>query len=412
MNKSVIAFIFVLILAPIYGCSNHSTPPGPEPIRELTATEKQVVQSAGNFGPDFFAQVVSENPDTNVVVSPLSVEMAMAMAYNGADGATREAIQTTLALDGLTHQEVNEAFKGLIDLLVGLDDKVDMSIANSVWLREGFTAKRPFINDNKQYLNAEVKSLDFSEPASVGTMNKWVSDNTNGLIEEIVEPPINPLTMLFLINALYFNGDWANQFDSENTTEQPFTLPDNSTTPCQMMRITEKLPYYSNELFQAVDLPYGNGLFHMMVLLPRNDIHVNTIIQKMTSQEMTSDNWKNWIDSCSEHEITLHMPKFKLEIDLLLNDALCALGMEEAFDSQNADFTNITEMALSISKVKHKVYIRVDEKGTEAAAVTSTEMSTTSLPPVMRVDRPFLFVIHESHSGALLFMGKVTCPLL
>ncbi|RKX30023.1 MAG: serpin family protein [Candidatus Zixiibacteriota bacterium] len=410
MCKSVAVLVLILILSPLHGCSNHSAPPEPEPLRELTATEKQVVQSGGDFGPDFFAQVVSENPDTNVVVSPLSVAMALAMAYNGADGTTREAIQTTLALDNLTHQEMNEAFKGLIELLVGLDDKVTMSIANSIWLRDGFTPKQQFIKDNQQYLDAQVTSLDFGNIASANVMNQWVNDNTNGLIKQIIEPPIDPLTMLFLINALYFKGDWANQFDPEYTTQQLFFLPTGTTTPCQLMKIDKQLPYYENELFQAVDLSYGKGLFHMMVLLPKPNVHVDYIIQ-----EMSSNSWENWQNALANREGTLYLPKFELEVGLQLNDALSALGMEEAFDPMLANFTNITDFIdLHISKVKHKVYIRVDEEGTEAAAATSVEGATTNIMPdnfEMRVDRPFLFVIHESHSGTLLFMGKVTRPL-
>ncbi|MBU8935012.1 MAG: serpin family protein [candidate division Zixibacteria bacterium] len=411
MNKWKFVVVLVLAIVGVLYCScSHSTaPPDPEPPRALTAAEQQVVQSGENFGLDFFSQVAAENPDTNVVVSPVSVAMALAMAYNGADGTTREAIQSTIALDGLSPLEVNEAFQGLISLLTGLDNDVTMTIANSIWLREGFQVRQPFIETNQQYLNADVTSLDFSNPSSAGIMNQWVSDNTNGLIEQIIDPPIDPLTLLFLINALYFKGDWTRPFNPELTTGQPFYGPTGSVTSCQLMMINEELPYYESDLVQVVDLSYGRELFSMMVILPRPGVHVDSALY-----EMTSNSWDHWQGAVGQREGMLYLPKFELEVGFLLNNALSVLGMVEAFDPSQADFSNISEqIELYITQVIHKVYIRVDEEGTEAAAVTAIGIGTTSEPPdnfVMRIDRPFLFAIYERHSGTLLFVGRVTHP--
>lgn len=410
--KSAIALGPVLMCAALVSCSQSTAPPEPEPgpPRDLTAAEKQVVQSGGDFGLKFFSQVVSENPDSNVVVSPVSVAMALAMAYNGAEGTTREAIQSTLALEGLSPLEVNQAFSGLISFLTELDDDVSMAIANSVWLRDGFSVLQPFLETNREYLHAQVTSLDFSDPSSATLMNQWVSDNTNGLIDKIIEPPIDPLTVLFLINALYFKGDWTTQFDPELTTDQPFYGPSGSTTACRMMMTEAELSCFEDDLVQIADLPYGRELFSMMVILPRPGVPVDSVVSTLTS-----GNWDKWREAVSHREGKLSLPRFELEVGFKLNDALSSMGMAEAFDPGSADFSGISDQIdLFISSVRHKVYIRVDEEGTEAAAVTAVEVGITSEPPnefIMRVDRPFVFAVYERHSGTILFVGKVTLPL-
>jgi len=285
---------------------------------------------------------------------------------------------------------------------------VIMQIANSIWYRQDFSVRDAFLQVNKYYFSAEVAPLDFNDPGAVITINEWVSENTRGKIQEIVAAPIDPLTMLFLINAVYFKGTWTYQFDKSKTVDGQFTCGDGSVVSCKMMSQKEEYPYFGNEELQAVDLPYGDGKFNMAVFVPT---HISDISNLMAN--FTQENWKGWTGSFSRQAVNLYMPQFKVEAEYNLNQILSALGMRIAFDPDMADFSHINDsVKLYISKVKHKTFVEVNEEGTEAAAVTSIEIGTTSGPmeAVVRLDRPFIFVIHENHSGSILFMGILMKP--
>jgi len=376
--------------------------------RELTPAEKQLVKSDNKFGFKLFKEIVKEEGDKNVFISPLSVSMALGMTYNGASGSTQEAMQTTLELNGLTIQEVNESYKSLIELLTGLDPKVQFQIANSIWYRQELSFEEEFINRCKTYFNALVRGLDFNDPNAADTINKWVEENTNGRIEEIVDKPINPLIVMFLINAIYFKGTWTYEFDEELTKDDWFYLPDGSRKPCKMMEQRSEYNYFSNADFQAIDLPYGDGDFSMTIFLPHPQKDIDSLIA-----EFTKENWDNWINSFSKDSGNVYIPKFTLEYGIKLNDVLKALGMEIAF-CPSADFTRMYKPGgIWIGKVKHKTFVKVNEEGTEAAAVTSVEMRVVSVSGFyMRVDRPFVFVIRENKSQTILFMGKIVEPTL
>jgi len=401
--------IYVFLFLPLFAlqCTrDFSVAPDAVQRRELTSLEKQIVESDQVFGLKLFKEIVKNDADENIFISPLSVAMALGMTYNGASGTTEEAMRNTLEFGDLTFEEINESFKSLMELFVGLDSKVQFQIANSIWYRLGFYVEPDFINVNKFYFNAEVRGLDFSSPDAPGIINNWVNVNTHGKIEEIIDA-ISPLTVMFLINAIYFKGTWTYAFDRSLTTDAQFTTSDGSRVPCRMMEQECDLPYFETDDFQAVDMPYGDGLFSMTVFLPKPGTSVNELIE-----EFTPENWAQWMGSFSETTLTLHMPKFKLEYEDSLNRVLTNLGMGIAFSDQ-ADFTRINRNGgLFISMVKHKTFVEVDEEGTEAAAVTVVEIRYTSTGLVMTVDRPFVFVIRERQSNALLFMGKIVEPSL
>jgi len=384
--------------------------------RELTKAEKSLVESDNSFGFKLFKKIVKEEKDKNIFISPLSVSMALAMTYNGSNGSTQEAMQKTLELSNLTLKEINESYKSLIKLLTSLDPKVVFQIANSIWVREGFPVEKEFINLNKTYFNAEVANLNFSTPEAPNIINSWVDKNTNGKIKEIITPPIDPLTMLFLINAIYFKGTWTYEFNKENTRDDSFTLPDRSKKSCKMMSQKGVFQYFENADFQAIDLPYGDGDFSMTIFLPNPKKNIDSLIT-----ELDQENWNKWIKSFSKREVVIIMPKFKLEYELVLNEVLEALGMEIAFSPSGADFTKMYEKEkvgenLYISKVKHKTFVDVNEEGTEAAAATIVEMTLEGRQErqetIMRVDRPFIFVIRENKSQTIFFLGKIVEPIL
>lgn len=411
MSKILSLALGIFICFAFTQCLDNPVSPEERNPSQLTMAERNVTQSDNNFGFKLLKEIVTEEENENIFISPLSVSMALGMTYNGANGSTQKAMQETLELSGLTLQEVNESYKSLIELLTNLDPEVKFQIANSIWYRKMFPVEDEFINLNKTYFDAEVTGLDFSKPDALNTINGWVNDKTNGKIEKIVDR-IDPLTMMFLINAIYFKGTWTYEFDKSKTTDDSFILPDGSKKSCRMMSQENEFQYFENEDFQAIDLPYGDGDFRMTVFLPRPNKDVDFLIT-----ELNQENWNKWINSFSKRKLTLQLPKFTLRYKIKLNDVLKALGMEIAFSPQQADFTNMYKEEevlenLYISKVKHKTFVKVDEEGTEAAAVTSVEMKLTSVGTFMRIDRPFMFAIREHNSGTILFIGKIIEPTL
>jgi len=380
-------------------------------VRELSVGEQRLVKSGESFGLKLFQEIVRADKDKNVFISPLSVAMALAMTYNGAAGSTEEAMQATLGYAGLNRQEINQSFQSLISLLTHLDPKVKFQIANSIWHRQSFTVEPQFINWNKTYFDAIVSGLDFSDPNSPNVINSWVNENTNGKIPKIIDR-IDPLTMMFLINAIYFKGTWTYEFKKEQTVDDWFNSSNSARIPCKMMVQSNDFMYGESDNFQIIDLPYGDGKFSMTILLPKPNKSMDALIELMNPNRLS-----DWLGLLGKNHGTLYLPKFKLEWEAMLNDVLTDLGMGIAFSPDQADFTGINKdaklMQLHIQFVKHKTFVQVDEEGTEAAAVTVVGVGITSVGPrsfVMRVDRPFVFMIRENHSQTVLFIGKVVRP--
>jgi serpin B len=397
----------------LVSCGENGVSPGKDMPRNLTPAERDLVESYNAFGLNLFREIAKASGDNNVFISPVSVSMALGMTVNGAAGTTEEAMKSTLEFPGMTTAEIDECYRSLIELLVGLDPGVQFQIANSIWYRLGWTFEQPFLDACQAYFNAEVSGLDFSSPEAAAVINAWVSRSTNGRIQEIVDNPIDIYTVMFLINAIYFKGTWTYKFDPGLTKDDRFTLPDGSTAPCKMMQQpspgkTGDFRYYANGTFQVLDLPYADGWFSMTILLPAPAVKLDSIIA-----ELDHETWKQWTAGLGDETGRIEVPRFELEYEATLNDVLGAMGMEVAFDPYNADFTRMYgDGGLFISRVKHKTFVKVDEEGTEAAAVTSVEVGATSAPDnfEMRVDRPFLFVIRENHSGTVLFIGKIANP--
>ncbi len=396
----------MLALLLIGSCKYAPTEPPKGEIRSLTQTEAQLVSSADKFGLNLFKKVNEFDYNKNIFISPLSVSLALGMTLNGANTSTYDSMRNTLELPDISQEKINEAYKSLIELLTGIDPKVNFKIANSIFYRNTYTFEQDFIEINKKYFNALVRGLNFDDPATVNIINQWVKDNTNGKIEKIVEEIENDIVM-FLINALYFKGTWKYEFDKKNTKDDWFTQPNGTRSQCKMMVQEAEFNYLANEDFQAIDLPYGDGAFSMTIFLPKQNRDVNSFIAGISE-----NNWNAWLSSFTKQKVKLYLPKFKLEYEIQMKNILTALGMGIAFDPYNADFTKLyrgPERAY-ISKVKHKTFVDVYEEGTEAAAVTSVEIGFTSVGEdiIMRCDRPFVFVIREKNSNSILFIGKIT----
>ena len=369
-------------------------------------------EATNQFGFDMFKKLEAEKPEDNLFISPLSISSALSMTLNGANGQTKEEMLKVLGAGKINLDELNQAYQTLLQELPKLDPKVNVGIANSIWYRQGFNVNPAFLNTNTTYYNSEVRPLDFTKPEAKDIINKWVSDKTNKLIPSIIDQ-IQNNSVMFLINAIYFKGTWRKQFDSKKTYDSDFFVTNSKQVPVKMMSYgtsLTKLPYFSNEKLHAVKLPYADSIYSMTVILPKEGFTVKDILP-----ELTLTNWNSWNKSYTSEEIFFALPKFSMRYENSLNASLEALGMPTAFMPGRADFSGIaTGAELSISNVKHKSFIEVDEAGTKAAAATSVEIVVTSIPnnPQFIVNQPFVFVISESRSNQALFIGKMMNPTL
>ena len=348
---------------------------------------------------------------THIMVSPLSVSLALAMTYNGADGETKTAMEKALKVYGLTPEEINNSYFDLVNALKSLDKKVLLEIANAIFYRNDFEVENEFISTNNYYYDAEVSALDFDrQQQALETINGWVAEKTHDKIPSILNE-ITPQQVMFLLNAIYFKGTWRQEFNEESTKKLPFYLENGESVETETMQRLDTLPYMSNDLFSAVELSYGKGNYNMYVFLPASGQRVNDIIDNLGKET-----WETWMESFQVTErVEIKFPRFKYEYKTKLNNALSKMGMGIAF-TDAADFTGINKNGgLLIDFVKHKTFIEVNEEGTEAAAVTAVGMRLVSIgngPDTVPfyVNRPFFYAITEKSTGAVLFMGTVKNP--
>ncbi|MBM4169626.1 MAG: serpin family protein [Ignavibacteria bacterium] len=406
MKSHILISILCLFMTPHMSCSDRGTEPIPQEMRELTLAEKKLTQSNSKFWLKIFKEMNKEEQRKNIFISPLSISTALGMTLNGAQGTTYDSMVATLEFQNLSLEEINQGSKSLTELLTGVDPGVTMNIANSIWSRLGFAVEEPFINTNKTFFNAQVATLDFSKPSAVETINSWVKTQTKGKIPTILDEPIPEEIVMYLINAIYFKGKWTTQFDPKETRDGEFTLLSGSKVPCKLMTMNTKFRYHQTENYQAIDLPYGAGYFSMSLILPSPGMDIDAFVTGLEPGE-----WDSIVKGFREIQLHLSLPRFKLEYKNSLKESLTALGMGIAFDKLRADFRGINKRGeLFISQADHKAFVEVNEEGTEAAAVTSIGIGIVSLPPTMVVDRPFVFLIRERTSGAILFVGKVVDP--
>ncbi|HJQ68500.1 MAG TPA: serpin family protein [Blastocatellia bacterium] len=375
------------------------------------SVDPRLVSANTRFGLKLYGEVLRKNGGKNVFVSGSSVALALAMTYNGADGDTKQAMARALEIEGMSAEDVNRAFRDMSATLANPDPKVQLQIANSLWGRKGVAFKPDFIQRTKDYYSAEVEELNFDDPAAPQRINSWVSDKTKGKIDKIVDQ-ISPDAILFLINAIYFKGKWSDEFEKAKTKDDTFTLADGRQKKHPMMNQSGEYKYLAGDNFQAVSLPYGGKRVSMYVFLPAQGAGLDAF-----HKSLTAENWEKWMNAFNQTPGDIALPRFKTEFEAELNDALKALGMGVAFEPSRANFSRMAQMAdnIYISKVKHKSFVEVNEEGTEAAAVTSTEMRATSMQMPrerfsMKVDRPFFFAIRDNQTGAVLFMGSILDP--
>jgi serine protease inhibitor len=416
MSRILGSIALVAVMAATSGCDSLF---GPKPDnslmrglpRALTVEERAVIQASNSFAFDILRETVRQQPADNVFLSPLSASLALGMTMNGARGTTQDGMRSVLGFGDMEVARVNEAYRALIDLLVRLDRGVDIRIANSIWARQGFPFHEDFYDTARRYFDAEVSTLDFARHDAAATINRWVAQKTGDRIEDIVEAPIPHDVVMYLINAVYFKGDWRVRFQRDLTADAPFRRPDGSqtTVPMMMQQRAELLHHYdAAAAVDVVELLYGRGAFAMTIVLPAAGVDVDDVIADLDATQ-----WRTWLDGLQERQLQFAMPRFRLEYETLMNEPLVTLGMGVAFGrSPGTDFRGLSPLGLElfITNVRQKTFVDVNEEGTEAAAATSVEIGRTSGPPSVRVDRPFLLAIRERFSGTILFIGKVGDP--
>jgi len=360
------------------------------------------------FAFDLLKQIVAEQPNANVFISPFSVSTVLQMVAEGAAGETRTEMQQVLKTPGLSPGSLNAACKTLNESLQSQTNLI-LNLANAIWFQQGLHLKPGFVATNSRCFQAKLAPVDFQKPASAQTINDWADHSTQGKIKEVVHWPFDPLTRVILANAIYFKGTWDRPFDKKRTEPRPFQFPAGGEKPVPTMWQGGQFGYQEGDGFQAVRLPYAGGRLQMYLFLPGT----NSSPAKLLSG-FDGGAWRNKIlPEFRDREGTLTFPRFKLDYDVVLNDPLEALGMRHAFE--DADFSAMADERLFVSEVKQKSFVEVNEEGTEAAAVTTVTMRAEVVqmpvkPFEMIVDRPFMFLIGDDQTQSILFMGVVFDP--
>ena len=379
---------------------------------DMSSIDDRVVTANTEFGFNLFDEIRKTEQGKNMFISPFSVSVALAMTLNGAAAETEQAMTNTLQLQGLNSESINAGYAGLQQTLLTSDPKVTLTIANSLWARQDVPFKQDFLQRNTEFSGAEISTLDFSDPSASKTINQWVDTQTRGKLKKIVSDAIDPDTVLFLINAIYFKGTWQTKFDPSETRDGIFYLATGAQKQIPMMSRTGDYSYYANydANFQALSLPYGSGRTSMYIFLPSRESDLDAFLEHLNAER-----WEQWISEFYQEEVYLALPKFKLEYEKRLNDPLKALGMEVAFSPSRADFGRMAPLEmldgnLYIGEVLQKAVVEVNEEGTEATAATKVEVKQESAPPMFIVDHPFFFAIRDNQTKTVLFMGVLMEP--
>lgn len=408
MRTLAILFSIALTVA-FSSCEKDNPKPNLTPKNiELSAKAAEVISNSNEFGIELFTKTV-EGENENLMLSPLSASTALTMLLNGCGGDTYTQLKSTLKYpESMTIAEVNEAYKGLVGQLLDADPKVNLSLANAIFYRNGFEVKPTFLNTMSASFDAYIKGLDFSLPSALTTINGWASDNTNGKIPKVLDE-ISGDAVMFLMNALYFKGDWSYQFDKSLTDNRPFYFDNGTSANVTTMMGEVGARFVYGDSYKVAELPYGRTNFTMIVIVPDETLEsFYSGFSPQTWNSITSS-----LDSYPEFGTTeVYMPKFKFSYEKYLNDQLISMGMIDAFSPSLADLSGISDASIFVSFVKQNTFVDVNEEGSEAAAVTTIGVEITSGPgtSVFTVDKPFVFAIRERTTNTLMFIGQVADP--
>ena len=397
-----------------------------EPIN-LTPEQQVFAYDNNQFALNFLNTVnETDRSGKSFIYSPLSITYVLGMVNDAATGLTEKELEETLGFHEGGIQAVNDYCKNLIDGLPKVDNKVTLNIANAIFLNKDWTLKQQFTQDMQTYYDAKAEALDFMAPETLDHINGWCSEKTNGMIPTILDE-IDPLMVSYLLNAIYFKADWASKFDPQNTKDETFTTEKgNSNTKMPMMHQNVLIKYMKNNTYSAIEMPYGNGLWNMVVMMPEEGKNTDDIINHLKMfgvYPMLYDDIDGSLDSWvfGPYEVDLKLPRYETSSDTNdLEDGLIGLmkkmGINRAFYDALAEIPNMCELPVYIDIMRQKAKIKVNEEGSEAAAVTVVGVANKSMgsetmeypKATFHANRPFIYVIREASSGVILFVGKFT----
>ena len=371
---------------------------------ELTTKSAEFARQGNDFAFNFIDRV-NGITQGDFIISPLSMQFLLGMILDGAQGQTADEICSVLGYGAGEVDAVNEYCLSMLQQLPNLDKKTKLAIANAIVVNQKYQLLDSYKATVGKFYDAEVANMDFADvTGTTKKINKWCSDHTNGLIKEIIEK-VNPDMLAYLMNAMYFKSEWKQKFPKGNTSSEAFTAEGGTKTSVPMMKMEKSFLYQDNDVIRAVRLPYGNGVYSMIVILPVEGKTLSDVTDYLNGKE-----WDAFASSLVACDVDLWLPKFETSFRIKLNDILCAMGMPTAFNKDLADFSAMPMPSPYLSYVQQDAIIKVDEEGTEAAVVSSAGMMATSAGPgdhiVFHADRPFLYLITESSTGAILFAGK------
>jgi len=382
---------------------------------DSTAANDVESLAGGNtaFALDLYARLKSA--DGNLFFSPYSISTCLATTYAGAQGDTAAQMAQTLHF-GTNQNQLAASFGELQKQLNDDQEKtgVELSTANGLWGQKDHPFLPAFLAIAEQSYGAHLKQIDFHTHADTARteLNDWVGRQTKGKITDLIQPGVlNPATRLVLVNAIYFKGSWAREFDKHSTADAPFTVAPDQRAVVPMMNQTAAFEYAKVDGLQVLELPYAGDDLSMVVLLPRESDGLKGVENLLNTQTLD-----RWLAQALEQKVTVFLPKFKMAAQFSLAKPLAEMGMTEAF-SPNANFSGMDgERDLFISAVVHKAFVDVNEEGTEAAAATGVVMRSMAImmprpTPVFRADHPFIFLIRDNHSGSILFLGRLVEPI-
>ena len=398
MSRARLSGVALLLLA---SCSTE--------VPEPTGKSKELAAASTAFAFKLHGEALRQCEGKNVFLSPASVLFALSMAASGAAGETRDELLSALELKGWKTEDLDAACGPLLRWLEGGETGVRLDVANSAWLRRDFPFNPGYVKRLEEVYNARVEAMDFNSPKTLETINDWVKGRTEGKILKAGPEAIQPLDMLFLVNAVYFKGGWEHQFEKSQTRDLPFHLGNGKTKTRPFMRRTGRYDYADAEGFQALRIPYGEKTrMAFYVVLPKEG---GSLVQL---QGQLSGLGAKWREGFGSNTVQVELPRFRLEFEVRLKPVLAALGMKKAFSPQ-ADFSGMSPKGkgLYVSEVYHATYVDVNEEGTEAAAVTTVGVRklAAAVPPIVfKVDRPFFCAIVDDRTGTILFSGSIVDP--
>lgn len=371
-------------------------------VVKLTAAQQAQVENSNEFAWKFFKEV-SKGEQQDVFVSPLSVTYALGMLANGAVGDTQKEILEGLEFRSGKVQDINSLCHQLMMESPKLDKSTKVSMANAVVANKNKPLKPDFKNVVEKQYQALVTNQDFSSPATLSFINLWASELTHGMVPQLLDR-VHPDAVTYLLNALYFKGLWYHKFDKKRTRQESFTQADGKKLTVKMMHQRERFFAAENDNYQTVVLPYGNGSYEMVVLLPREGKDLSSLLQTMDAKK-----WKDNLKSTYSSKVDLKLPRFTSAYTRELNDVLKLLGMNTMFERGKADLTKMSMAKAFVSMVLQKAKIEVDEEGSKAAAVTVVGTAPTATAPskpiLFHANRPFMYAIVEHSTGTIFFMG-------